>query len=176
MKIAVSGKLGSGKNLFLEIARYLNKDVLIEEGKFAQKIYDCTWAVHKTLGHNPYKDGKLLQFIGEHYREIFGKTFWIDRLFNEQPLDYHIITDMRFPEELAAAKKKGYTTVRIHRKEEWRLEHKGNREVNHISETALDKTPDGEFDYIINNNGSLVLFESAVAEVVKEVRRKRGKA
>ena len=175
MKIAIAGKAGSGKNLFFEIARQEFPNYHFKELKLAEPIYDCMYAVQNQLGKVLQKDGKLLQILGNHYREN-DPDFWIRRFFRNNATGLNpgnvIVTDVRFPNELKALKLNGYTVVRIYRQDEYRLNNLGNRNSKDVSETALDKTPDSTFDYIINNNNSLEAFEGAVINIVKDIRRK----
>ena len=71
-----------------------------------------------------------------------------------------IITDVRFPNELEAIEKRGGLTIRVER----------SRYSNgdfHASETALDNA---EFDYTINNNGTI----EQLIEKVREILIKEG--
>lgn len=175
IKIALSGKLGSGKNEFLNIAQRLYPELELVEEKFASFLYMTMNKIQDVLEVEKMKDGKLLQFLGSHYKELYGENFWCNKLMDtlENSEVSHVITDNRFPAELKYCKEHGYTLVRIHRAEEFRLNSLGNRDKNHISETALDKVPDGEFDYIINNNGDLDLLEGAVCVIMNNLLRKR---
>lgn len=178
MKIALIGKMGSGKNEFLVQAEKLFPKSDFYEGKFARTLYNVQYRIQSYLGLPNHKDGKLLQFLGTHYRETVNDDFWVDRLFStllefDVKKDLHlIITDCRFPNELARCKKEGYALIRIYRQEELRGESIGNRDTKHISETALDDVPDSAFDYIINNNGSLELFKGAVQTIINDLLRK----
>lgn len=173
IKIAISGKMGSGKNLFLDIAKRIDSGESYQELKFAKHIYSISHQIQTYLELPLEKDGKLLQFIGKHYRDTQGGDFWVTKLFRVvKPFtDSVIITDLRYPEELEAVRKEGFTTVRIKRQVELRINNLGNRDLNHESEVALDKIQDSAFDYTINNNGSLELFEDAVSQILKEIRR-----
>ncbi len=173
MKIAISGKLGSGKSSFLEIARKHYPEMEFQEGKFAQPIYECTHLIQHYLGLPNKKDGNLLQLIGNHYRTEIGKDFWVYNYFKYEPEGNIILTDMRFPEEVDAAKDNYYQTIRIYREEGERFVNLGNRDPHHISEIALDRTPDGAFDYIVNNSGSFDMFEGAVISIINELKRKQ---
>ena len=64
-----------------------------------------------------------------------------------------IITDMRFPNEMEAIKKRGGITIRVNRYPLWVDQDAFDawRNAKHESETALDNA---EFDYIINNEGT----------------------
>ena len=66
-----------------------------------------------------------------------------------------IITDMRFPNEMEAVKKKDGITIRVNRNLE-------ESKDQHESETELDNA---EFDYVIDNNGTI----EELIEKVKEI-------
>ena len=68
-----------------------------------------------------------------------------------------IITDMRFPNELEAVKKKGGITIRVNRPD---LE-----QNNHPSETSLDSAT---FDFIINNDKDIEHLINEVREILKK--------
>jgi len=169
IKIAVSGKFGSGKNLFLDIAQNYFPELQFKEAKFAQPIYDAVSAIQSSLGLSQCKDGAILQFLGEHYRNQYDENFWVDRFFRKVTDSSHIVTDVRYPSELHAVTVNDYITIRIHRKAELRANNQGNRDFKHISETALDVTSDTMFDYTINNNGSLELFKGAVISIIQRI-------
>lgn len=170
IKIALIGKLGSGKNLFLDIARKFYPELDFQEAKFAQPIYDTVSSVQTSLGLPITKDGKMLQFIGSHYREEYNQNFWVDKFFSKPIESNHIITDVRFPNELFTSTLCGYVTIKINRKLELRMNNLGNRDIHHISETALDSTSDTVYNFTINNNGSLELFEGAVISIIQRIK------
>ncbi len=178
IKIMLFGKYGSGKNLFLSLAKTKFPEEKFQERKFAEPIYKLADLLYEHLRYEflsrevptTGKDGKLLQFLGSHFKEVLGEDLWSKMFFDVSCTSNHIITDGRFPLEFGLAKGKGYTTVRIHRQYELRLNNKGNRDDNHISETAMDGVPDSAFDYTINNNGSLGLFEGAVCKIITDVK------
>jgi len=172
IKIAISGKLGAGKSEFLRIANESYPWLGLTDAKFAGPIYSCLHAVQHRLDLPQEKDGKVLQFLGSHYREKYGNKFWVKKFFENALEINHIVTDLRFPEEFEACKQRNYILVRIKRQDDLRLDSAGNRDINHISETALDSTPDAFFDFIINNNGSMELLESAVHHIMGEALRR----
>lgn len=124
---------------------------------------------------------QLLQQIGtEVMRDAIHPNIWINALFNdyyksikelnpfEDPIPYFeknakypnwIITDLRFPNELKAVKEKKGITIRVNRDLQ-----KESDDYSHISETALD---DAEFDYVINNNGTIDDLIESVREILK---------
>ena len=135
----------------------------------------------------------FLQLLGtECGRQIIHPNVWVNALMSEYKFEgckskgercetvngdcdskycypNWIITDTRFPNELKAVKDRGGITIRVNRthpnqwikKEEWDLETKGT--VPHESETALDNA---EFDYIIENDGTLLELINKVREIL----------
>lgn len=132
----------------------------------------------------------LLQLLGtECGRQIIHPNIWVNSLMADYKIIRHksnfnsnggymgdepvypnwIITDCRFPNELKAVEDKRGITIRVNRthpnqwikKEEWDLETKGI--VPHESETALDNA---EFDYIIENDGTLLDLVNKVREIM----------
>lgn len=85
-----------------------------------------------------------------------------------------IITDLRFPNELKAIKDRQGITIRVNRSEKHKIEAVGGKinithdhvkSYEHESETALDNA---EFDYTIDNNGTI----EELIEKVKEILTK----
>lgn len=95
-----------------------------------------------------------------------------------------IITDMRFPNELQAVKDRGGICIRVNRElpceicKFTRAERRGkicneitcpqgrkDYQGNHLSETALD---DAEFDYVIDNNGSIEDLINKVRDILQK--------
>lgn len=136
----------------------------------------------------------MLQLLGtEAGRSIIHPNIWVNGLFSNYKSPCHnaetkepcscmgvmcmkpvnwIITDMRFPNELKAVKDKGGITIRVNREYKYGdLSHipiTVNKVLNreHPSETALDNA---EFDYIINNNGTVEdLIEKVKQILIKE--------
>lgn len=111
---------------------------------------------------------ELLQKLGtEAMRNGLHSDTWVNALMSEfipysargseyeEMVSKWIITDTRFPNEAQAIKKRGGVVIRI------------NRDIgngSHPSETALD---DYNFDYIIDNNGSIEDLISSVRYVCR---------
>jgi hypothetical protein len=100
-----------------------------------------------------------------------------------------IITDMRFPNEIAAVELRGGITIRVNRVSDIKVQHSGKEDdftiekfdknnpkhvdlkagqdkTLHPSETALD---DAKFDYVIENDGTLdELVEKVRAILIRE--------
>ena len=82
-----------------------------------------------------------------------------------------IITDTRFPNELKAVKDRGGITIRVNRPDFVENALTGEKfpvkvyKKEHKSETALDTA---EFDYVIDNSGSLGDLEEKVLEILRK--------
>ena len=83
-----------------------------------------------------------------------------------------IITDLRFPNEMDAVKKKGGITIRVNRPCDicggsgyHKMSCPVSKSGEHYSETAIDKS---EFDYVIENSGSIEELIEKVREILKK--------
>jgi len=112
---------------------------------------------------------ELLQKLGtEAMRDGLHPNAWVNALFADyrgpKMSEYNpsnwIITDMRFPNEMEAVKDKGGITIRVVRPDMHSLQ---AMVPAHASETALD---DAEFDYEIQNDGTLEELVSKVREIL----------
>jgi hypothetical protein len=118
----------------------------LHENAWCNALFSDYKSKRETLGG----DGKWIETDKDfvHFGERFIYPNWI-------------ITDMRFPNEMEAVVKRKGITIRVQRfeqiSENIRVHGTG---VPHSSETALD---DAEFDYTIENNGTL-------DELVEKVR------
>ena len=102
---------------------------------------------------DPLTGRELLQLVGtDLFRENFCGSIWVRLCMNkikQSDADIAIISDVRFPNELAAVKVAGGKAIKIYRTLNI------TQSIQHISETALDNTPDACFDYVIQNYGTL---------------------
>ena len=125
-------------------------DALIREGGWE-------WAKKNT------DTRRLLQIYGTDIgRKMFGEDFWVDQAFKGiEELRQIVFTDTRFPNEAQRVKDSGGTV--------WRISRPGVEAANdHASEHALD---DWNFDYHINNNGTLEELATQVDNAVARIRR-----
>lgn len=136
---------------------------------------------------------KLLQLLGtECGREIIHPDIWCNALFADYKLTRPnsslgnlslampnwIITDMRFPNEMEAVKKRDGITIRVNRpkyayesdlpEKSSPLQHaeRGKELHNHPSETALDNA---EFDFVIDNNKDIGHLVNEVKTVLEKL-------
>lgn len=156
----------TGKNTFADILYVnLNEHVSVRITAFARKLYDIChdlygWAGFKDYEFyqiNPEEKKRFLPKIGKTVRDIlidfgtkavrnnvYGGT-WVDYVLEQKwKVDFLLITDVRFPNEIQAIQQKGGTLIKVTRP---------NLEVpTDIADTALNDF-DG-WDKIIENNGT----------------------
>ena len=131
----------------------------------------------------------LLQFIGtDLFRNQLHPEIWVNSLMSEykkyketkpfinstlkdENYPNWIITDTRFENELKAVKDRGGVTIRVNRPDSVENALTGEKfpvkiyRNEHPSETALDNA---EFDYVIDNSGSLKDLEEKVLEILRK--------
>lgn len=139
----------------------------------------------------------FMQLLGTQCgRQILHPNIWVNALMSEyksyltsnhpvDDLDWEpryiypnwIITDMRFSNELEAVKKREGVTIRVNREIKHQVETLGGTTNvpegyfptnQHESETALDHIQD--WDYVINNDGSLSELIDKVREILIKIK------
>jgi len=173
MIIAFSGYGGSGKDTAAEIIRVIDSDYEIK--KFAGKLKQVATILTGVKDFED-KNGNISVNISGYRTKVDKRTYlqllgsdcirtafpdaWVDALF----LDYQnynlpkwLITDMRFDNEYNRVKQLGGYVVRINR---------GKPANDHDSEILLDSH---EFDYTIDNNGTLQEFINNVKQVYASI-------
>lgn len=101
---------------------------------------------------------RLLQVLGtEGGREIMGENIWVETAFKDvSPGDDVVLTDVRFMNEGDYIKSLGGAVIKVVRE--------GFGPVNaHISDNAMESY---EFDYTINNNGTVQDLHDEVLSIV----------
>ncbi len=168
MKIALSGKMGSGKTT---LAEELVKDYDFKRVSFANGVKDTAMNVFGMTYEQAYgaqKNRELLQKIGQKCREI-EPNVWVN-MTRRQIMDYDaqgydiVVDDMRFKNEFDILRDLGFIMVRIDASPEVRRKRIPNTFAgeNEISETDLDSIVEScskgdtprEWNNIILNQGS----------------------
>lgn len=182
--ISISGKIGSGKDTIADIIMQYTPYHRWQVKKFAGKLKDIAEILtgvpkinfedqeFKQQDMGPewgmtYRD--LLQKLGtEAMRNGLHKNVWVNALFadyqfnieEDEQIPYWIITDSRFPNELAAVKEHNGIAIKV-------IRDSGNTiGTTHTSETALDNYAD--WDYVINNNGTLEELKTQVLSILEK--------
>lgn len=178
MKIyCVSGKARSGKdtatNIMKKILEKENKKVLIFH--YADLL---TMICTKYFGWDGKKDEKgrsLLQHTGTDIIRKKNKDFFVNfalqifDIFNDV-WDYVIIPDCRFENEIKMLKNQDLhiTSLRVNRKElttSGTTSFLSEKQLKHSSENSLDNY---DFDFIINNDGTLEELKEKIIKIIKE--------
>jgi hypothetical protein len=174
-KIAICGKAKSGKDTVAKIiGKELSKHDIISCNyvAFADPVKAIARIMFPTMPEeyltgpseyrssvipNAFKDQKqltvrqLLIDIGTGLGRNYKPDIWLDVFdFNLNENKTHnavILTDCRFLNEFRHIKNKGFKTLKITRDD--------CAIINHSSETEQDNIPNSEFDFIVNNNGTL---------------------
>lgn len=151
MRIALSGRMGSGKTYFAE-------RLLEEYGgvrmSFASPIKDLynRYSAKRMLGDDPLEKRHFCQAVGEGVREL-DEDFWSNYLVFNLPSEGSVwVDDVRYPNEVRALEAEGFKVIRIVSPDDIRLSKlpPGTRAVDTVSgsETALDHH---KFTYVFYN-------------------------
>ena len=107
MKIAITGKMCSGKSTLAQIIKETNDQYQIYS--LGQKVKD----VAKDLFNMTEKDRTLLTSIGTKMREINSEV-WINYLIEQTKEKTHcIVDDLRYQNEYEALTKNGYKIIQL---------------------------------------------------------------
>jgi cytidylate kinase len=159
MKIALNGKIGSGKSW---VADRLSCDRGFFKTSFAFRIKELAVELFDMQG----KDRDMLVEFSEKMKTIDSQV-WIKRTLKEcKGKTNIIIDDMRFREEYEILKKNGWILIKIKIPEEERIENiysKYDREdakkhlkyINSFTENDPFMTDDTKFDLILKNKETM---------------------
>lgn len=177
--VLVSGKAQSGKDT---ISDYLVKNYNFEKIAFATALKNCLRQFSDWDGQKDEAGRKLLQSVGQAFRE-YDKDNWVKLLLIEiEAKIYHlyiknyatkninfVISDVRFINEIVRFKeliqkripKANFITIRVERpsldNDTWRKD---------ISETELDNYKD--FDYTVNNDSDIETLYQKIDKIIRE--------
>lgn len=169
--IMICGKARSGKDTLADFfIKHLenNKPCKVQIGQYI-KYYAMKYFGWD--GEEETKPRDLLIHLGtDIIRNKIDSNFHIDRLIQDLEVlsyfyDTFIVSDVRFPVEIEKVKAKYDNVITI--KIERQSEELNENQKNNITETALDNFND--YDYEINNNGTLEELDSKALDILKEV-------
>lgn len=173
-KIAISGKANSGKNTAAEMfARQLHllgtqekivaladpiKQMILKmfpgsdsECLFGPSQYRSNIISNKYISNGiPLTYRQALIDLGAFGRK-YNKDIWLNCLIEDvnqsKNINAYIVADVRYPNEFQFLKKTNFTMIRILRDE--------FTKIDDSSEFEQDSIKDSEFDFVLNNNGSM---------------------
>ena len=167
--IAISGKIGSGKDTVADMITSYFNSTWFKKRAFATRVKEVVATMTKTTveqnisqegksyipkGFN-HSLGKLQQIIGEGMKPLLGTDIWANCLMNSEeklPL-FTVISDLRYKVEANTIRKSTKNTLLIRVDGDpvnIRKMNLANRDLDHISETDLDDYTG--FDYHIDNS------------------------
>ena len=154
MKIAIIGKICSGKTTTADILIGLNND--FQKLSFAGKVK----SIAVDLFDMEKKDRKLLQQIGTYMREI-DPDVWANYVVKQsKKYNYVVIDDLRYKNEYDLLKKNGFKIIKLVISKELQLTRLKNtyttnyenhlENLNHESELFSETINNSDVDLIIN--------------------------
>lgn len=159
MKIAFSFKMRSGKDT---CADYLIEKYGGRKITFAKPLYDALYKVQDIFNLPQEKDRSFLQMVGDWARQKDDHIFVNLALMNSFTGN-KFCNDLRFLIEYEALKKDGWVCIKINR-------NTGLPPSNHRSETELEVLKDEDWDYIIDNNGTLEELYDKLDEILLSIK------
>ena len=154
MKIAIIGKICSGKTTISNILLELNKN--FKKVSFADKVKEL--AIE--LFNMENKDRKLLQQIGTNMR-LIDKNVWANYIIKKiKDYEYVVIDDLRYKNEFDILKKNNFKIIKLiisnklqitRLKNTYSTNYKNHLEnLNHESELFSETINNQDVDLIIN--------------------------
>jgi len=180
MKIAISGKMCSGKSFItnLLIKHFEKENKYFKKLSFADDVYK----IARELFNMKTKNRQLLQSIGTKMREIDPDIWTKSTTLRTQNHKFVIIDDLRFPNELHYLKQNNFTLIRLNisKKEQIKRlketypdtfkQHLEN--LNHQSETSFDNISNDKFDILFNINDN-INSEIIAEEIIQFLKLKK---
>lgn len=179
MLIGISGKIGSGKDALADFI-IKNSKIIFEKVSFAYKLKLITSIMSgqpleimfTQEGKNIFLSkwgftvGEMQQLIGtEAMRDSVHKDAWTLALFADYNSSKNwVISDMRFPNEAEAVRKRNGILIRI-TGDPANIRKNSQRNLNHASETSLDSY--NKWNYEFKNTGTLDSLEDFSKTLLK---------
>lgn len=184
MKIALCGKMRSGKDTIAEI---LSDEYDFTEFKLSSGITEVIRVLNLDKGNKKRRD--LYQGVGQYMRTM-SKDVWCNftwdeiekfqrrysGLFPEALLENIVISDIRQQNEVDFFKERGFIVVKIESNDDLRLKRikesgdiMRQRDFYHETEFSVNGIV---ADYTIYNNGTLEELRASTNELAKEIKKR----
>ncbi len=174
--IMLAGKARVGKNTFGDnLKSELEKDNLrVATTMYAKYLKMYAKEIYGWNGEEETKPRDFLQSCGNYVRIDLGKfDFFVKRMLEDIEIYLHyadivIINDVRFPIEIEMIKdvyKKDAISILMTRNEDNDL---NEIQRKHLTEVALDEYKN--YDYVIENNGTLEELNEKAIELVRSLK------
>jgi len=179
IKIAISGKMGSGKSYCAKMIR--NKYNKFKIRSFADKLKTTTHELfherfidvennENNIGQM-YKNRELYVDVGQSMRAI-DPMVWANYLLRQTKHEnFVVIDDLRFKNELFALQENGWKIVRLQISKELQMKRLKECYSNHIEHLLhLNSEPETDLDYVLENKFDLVLRgDNVMDDIIKWV-------
>lgn len=173
----IVGKARSGKDTLTEIIKeyYEKQGKSVVQITYSKYIKDYVKVITAWDGSDETKPRELLQTLGtDIIRGKVDQNYFVNRICDDIKVYSHffdvvVVSDARLVDEIEVPRKTfdKINVVKIHRPN---FENElTDKQRKHITETGLDNFTD--FDYIIENSGSVDELKVKVTEVLEEVER-----
>jgi hypothetical protein len=161
LKIAFGFQMGAGKGTSAQILREVIGGQILS---FATPIYDIMDFAQEKCNLPRQKDRLFLQIIGTEWGRTVKEDIWTDILLDRaSTLECNVyVDDLRFPNEMTALQKDGWTCVLV-RRNDIDTNRVGNGSSSHISEISL--SDDSNWDYIIDNDSTVEELRSKLLKM-----------
>lgn len=177
MRIALSGLKRSGKDT---VGSYLIQNYSCKRFAFADEVKRLARELFPEEFVQNDKPVDLLQWLGNTMRQR-NPDVWINRLatiiqLTKDPVPNIVVTDVRYPNEVQALKKLGFTIVKVQVPVEVSVERCKATEINFTEELLLHESEqlaqsnEQYYDYVIENTGTLEELYSKVEEMVEVLK------
>ncbi|MGD7046960.1 AAA family ATPase [Rossellomorea marisflavi] len=171
MKIALAGKMRSGKDTIAEFAVNTYGFKHFAFGDELKRHY------HELFGEKESKPRSGYQWFGQVARS-HDPDIWVDKCFqtlNGYEDNNIIITDLRQPNEYKKCKEEGFYIIKVHCDDDLRLQRILSKndsfnpdDLNHETEQHIDSY---KCEYVITNNGTLEELEQQFIDIFNEINK-----
>ena len=174
MRIALSGLKRIGKDT---VGSYLIQRYNCKRFAFADEVKRLARELFPEEFVQNDKPVDLLQWLGSTMRQR-NPDVWINKLstmiqITKDPIPNLVVTDVRYPNEVQALKKLGFTIVKVQVPVEVSVERCKATEINFTEELLLHESEqmaqsnEQYYDYIIDNTGTLAELYKKVDEMME---------
>ena len=171
MKIAIIGKMGSGKTT---LANYIKNTYDYTILSFAAPVKKYATEIFNIQT----KDRAILQDFAQKIKEI-DPNVWVNYLIRQITTDNIIVDDLRFPNEYNALKQLGFIFIKLEiepefQKERLKQTYKSSykqhiERISNISESYIsDLKEDYTFKITSNNQQDIYIFIDKILQRIKE--------
>lgn len=134
------------------------------------------YACQEIMGVPRHKDRTFLTTIGDFYRAKNPNTFIDYCLIETDHKDWDgqnkYISDARYENELDSGRAHGFTCIRINASDTNRQARRPNESIVDLHSSENGCSDDYEFDYVINNDASLLELHEKLDDIVTDILKK----